>query len=180
MIGKRPRSRKQSEEVPKPSTKKTKKNDEEEEITTAKRPRSRRQSEDIQKPNAKKQKLDEDEDDFTSFGIDKRIKEKLKEQTILSLFEVQKAVYKPTYEGKNVIVASLTGSGKTLSFVLPIIQKAIDADKLKNKHPFCMVITPTRELCIQVSRVFSDLAGDSLNFKTVQIYGGVSIDDQSI
>jgi superfamily II DNA/RNA helicase len=142
--------------------------------------RPRKESQEIQKPNAKKQKLDDDEDDFKSFGIDQRIANKLKEKSIVSLFEVQKAVFKPIYKDKNVIVASLTGSGKTLSFVLPILQRAIDEDKLKSKHPFCMVITPTRELCIQVAREFSDLSGkDGLDFRTVQIYGGVSIDDQS-
>jgi superfamily II DNA/RNA helicase len=141
--------------------------------------RPRKESQEIQKPVVKKQKLEEEEDDFTTFGIDQRMSDKLKAKSIVALFEVQKAVFKPIINEKNVIVASLTGSGKTLSFVLPIMQKAIDEKKLKSKHPFCMVITPTRELCIQVSRVFSDLASDELNFKTVQIYGGVSIDDQS-
>jgi superfamily II DNA/RNA helicase len=142
--------------------------------------RPRKESQEIQKQNVKKQKLEEDEDDFKALGIDERIANKLKEKSIISLFEVQKAVFKPIYKDKNVIVASLTGSGKTLSFVLPIMQRAIDEEKLKAKHPFCMVITPTRELCIQVARVFSDLSGaEGLDFKTVQIYGGVSIDDQS-
>jgi superfamily II DNA/RNA helicase len=73
----------------------------------------------------------------------------------------------------------LTGSGKTLSFVLPVVQKAIDDNKLKSKIPFCMVITPTRELAVQVAKEFSDLSSGDLNFKTVLIYGGVSIQDQS-
>lgn len=141
--------------------------------------RGRDDSPQVEKNNTKKQKTNEEEDDFQAYGIDDRIAEKLKSKSIVSLFEVQKAVFKPIHKGKNVIVASLTGSGKTLSFVLPVVQKAIDDNKLKSKIPFCMVITPTRELSVQVAREFSDLSSGDLNFKTVLIYGGVSIEDQS-
>jgi ATP-dependent RNA helicase RhlE len=141
--------------------------------------RGRDDSPQVEKNNTKKQKINEDEDDFQAYGIDDRIADKLKSKSIVSLFEVQKAVFKPIHKGKNVIVASLTGSGKTLSFVLPVVQKAIDDNKLKSKIPFCMVITPTRELSVQVAREFSDLSSGDLNFKTVLIYGGVSIEDQS-
>ena len=57
---------------------------------------------------------DEEIDDFKKYKINEYIAERLKLKQIESLFEVQKKVYQPIYEGKNVIVASLTGSGKTL------------------------------------------------------------------
>jgi len=50
---------------------------------------------------------------------------RLKLKIIELLFEVQKKVYSSIYEGKNIIVASLTGSGETLAFVLTTLMKNI-------------------------------------------------------
>lgn len=122
---------------------------------------------------------DESLDDFEKFNIDKNIVERLKLKQIESLFDVQKKVYKPIYEGKNVIVASLTGSGKTLAFVLPTLMKYIDKKELNQSRPKILVMAPTRELSIQTGREYSDLSTKNLSFKTVLIYGGVSIDDQT-
>ena len=141
--------------------------------------RGRDDSPKIEKNNNKKIKTNDDEDDFQALGIDERISDKLKANSIVSLFDVQKAVFKPVYKNQNIIVASLTGSGKTLSFVLPLVQKAIDENKFKSKSPYLMVITPTRELSVQVASQFTDLSSNELSFKTVLIYGGVSIEDQS-
>ena len=117
-------------------------------------------------------------DDFETYKINKNIVERLKLKQIESLFEVQKKVYKPIYEGKNVIVASLTGSGKTLAFVLPTLMKYIDNKELDQTHPKILVMAPTRELSIQTGREYSDLSSKNLIFRTVLIYGGVSMDDQ--
>ena len=117
-------------------------------------------------------------DDFEIFKIDKNIVERLKLKQIESLFEVQKKVYNPIYLGKNVIVASLTGSGKTLAFVLPTLMKYIDKKELDQTHPKILVLAPTRELSIQTGREYSDLSTKNVYFRTVLIYGGVSMDDQ--
>jgi ATP-dependent RNA helicase DDX21 len=130
------------------------------------------------KINVKKSKIAEDDDEFKALGISESIVNKLKEKSIVSLFEVQKKVFGPIYEGKNTICASLTGSGKTLSFVLPIVQKNHDKGTFKQSKPIVMVMAPTRELSIQVGRVFSDLISDDMNYKVALIYGGVSIEEQ--
>jgi ATP-dependent RNA helicase DDX21 len=117
-------------------------------------------------------------DDFETYNIDKNIVERLKLKQIESLFEVQKKVYQPVYSGKNVIVSSLTGSGKTLAFVLPTLMRYIDKKELNQTHPKILVLAPTRELSIQTGREYSDLSTKNLPFKTVLIYGGVSMDDQ--
>ncbi len=119
---------------------------------------------------------DQDQDDFQLLGISEHVANKLKEKSIVSLFEVQKKVFEPIHNGKNVIVASLTGSGKTLSFVLPLITK--HKESFKQEKPIIMVMAPTRELSIQVGREFSSLSSENFKFKTVLIYGGVSIEDQ--
>lgn len=140
-----------------------------------------RSGSDLEKVSAKKQKVEvveEEEDDFKMFGIDDSIKKKLNDKSILSLFEVQKKVFKPIYKGKNVVVASLTGSGKTLSFVLPLIQKYKNEEMFNQTKPVILVIAPTRELSIQVGREFSELSNEHLKYKVVMVYGGVSIEDQ--
>jgi len=117
-------------------------------------------------------------DDFETYKIDKNIVERLKLKQIESLFEVQKKVYNPIYLGKNVIVSSLTGSGKTLAFVLPTLMRYLDEKKLDQTHPKILVLAPTRELSIQTGREYSDLSSKNVYFRTVLIYGGVSMDDQ--
>lgn len=135
----------------------------------------------VEKINSKKQKIADElveQDEFKILGISDAIVEKLKVKSIVSLFEVQKKVFKPVYDGKHVICASLTGSGKTLSFVLPILQKNIDKERMGSGKPICLVMAPTRELSIQVGREFTDLSSESHKFKTALIYGGVSIEEQ--
>ena len=120
----------------------------------------------------------EEIDDFQTYKISPEIAERLKLKQITSLFEVQKKVYKPIYEGKNAIVASLTGSGKTLAFVLPTLMRYIDRKEMNQTNPKILVLAPTRELSIQTGREYSDLSTKNLLFKTVLVYGGVSMDDQ--
>ena len=87
-------------------------------------------------------------------------------------------MYNPIYEGKNVIVASLTGSGKTLAFVLPTLMHYLDNKEMNQTNPKILVLAPTRELSIQTGREYSDLSTKNLLFKTVLVYGGVSMEDQ--
>jgi ATP-dependent RNA helicase DDX21 len=136
--------------------------------------------EEFEKINKKKQKIvdSQEEDEFQTLGIHPAIVNKLKEMSINSLFEVQKRVFKPVYSGKHIICASLTGSGKTLSFVLPLVQKCNDKNRFNGKTPVLMALAPTRELSIQVGRNFTDLVTAEINYKVALIYGGVSIDEQ--
>ena len=122
---------------------------------------------------------EEPEDDFSAFNISPEISNKLKEKSINTLFEVQKKVFKVIYDGTDMIAASLTGSGKTLSFVLPTLQRNKDLGLFKHKSPRVLVMAPTRELAIQVGREFSTLSSTEFPFRTVMVYGGVSLDDQS-
>ena len=113
----------------------------------------------------------EEVDNFQTYKISPEIAERLKLKQITSLFKVQKKVYKQLYEGKNVIVASLTGSGKTLPFDLPTLMHYIDNKEMNQ-------LAHTRELSIQTGREYSDLSTKNLIFKIVLVYGGVSMDDQ--
>ena len=76
-------------------------------------------------------------------------------------------------EGKDIVGVAQTGTGKTLAFGLPAIQK-IRKGKCK-----CVIMLPTRELAIQVDEVLSDL-GKSFGIKTALLIGGVSSYPQKI
>nr|DAD35811.1 TPA_asm: hypothetical protein HUJ06_006451 [Nelumbo nucifera] len=76
--------------------------------------------------------------------------------------------------GKNLLVSADTGSGKTASFLVPIISRCANF-RLKypsdRKRPLAMVMEPTRELCVQVEEQ-AKLLGKGLPFKTALVVGG--------
>jgi len=73
----------------------------------------------------------------------------------------------------NIIAQAQTGTGKTAAFGLPLIEMI----KPESKAVQALILTPTRELAIQVSEEINSLKGKK-NIKTVPIYGGQSIDEQ--
>lgn len=84
-------------------------------------------------------------------------------------------------EGKDLLGIAPTGSGKTAAYVLPIIQMLKGKTKTKNRHLNVLVLVPTRELAIQVEAVFQQFsAGLPFLFKSLAVYGGVSINPQMI
>jgi len=74
-------------------------------------------------------------------------------------------------EGKDVIGVAQTGTGKTLAFAIPIIQR------LSQRKGRCLVLTPTRELALQVNEAFRKIA-PMFGIKTAVIIGGVSMSNQ--
>ena len=83
-------------------------------------------------------------------------------------------------KGRDLLGIAKTGSGKTASFVLPILNQMLkNTVGEKNRQPKALVLVPTRELAVQVAEVFKEL---SLNLprpvKSLSVYGGVSINPQ--
>jgi len=81
---------------------------------------------------------------------------------------IQKKSITPALEGKNIVGQSQTGSGKTLAFGLPILQNIEPKKGLQ-----ALIITPTRELCIQVTKALKDVCKYT-KIKPQAIYGGVN------
>jgi len=71
-------------------------------------------------------------------------------------------------EGNDVVGQAQTGTGKTAAFALPILAN-LDS---KQKHPQALVLTPTRELAIQVAEAFQKYATNMRGFHVLPIYGG--------
>ncbi|MGX9416808.1 DEAD/DEAH box helicase [Vibrio sp. WJH972] len=80
-------------------------------------------------------------------------------------------------KGENLIAAAQTGTGKTASFVLPILERLSHAETQRKKRVRAIILTPTRELAIQVNRSISNY-GEGGNLKSFAIYGGVDYKEQ--
>ena len=88
--------------------------------------------------------------------------------------QVQSEAIEPIMQGKDVLVQSKTGSGKTLSFGIPTILQAIGSSQ-----PTSLIIAPTRELVQQIAKELSRVASYIPNFKIVTLYGGVPLRKQA-
>ena len=86
---------------------------------------------------------------------------------------VQARTFRPVRDGKDVIVRSKTGTGKTAAFVIPMLERIPDA----RRKVSALVMCPTRELAIQVAEEFEALARHR-DLSVVCIYGGASMGDQ--
>lgn len=82
--------------------------------------------------------------DFTQLGINQELKSALVKNYITTPTEVQESVIPNILKGRNIIAKSQTGTGKTLAFVLPILQLT-DSEKA----PQAIILAPTRELSAQ-------------------------------
>ena len=120
-----------------------------------------------------------DEDcDFSQLKLSEPVIENLSAMGCVKPTSIQKLATKAVLRGENCLIAAETGSGKTLSYLAPIVQNilayktskdATDAPLLNT--PLALVITPGRELCEQISHVGQSLI-DNLPIKSHCITGG--------
>jgi len=118
--------------------------------------------------------------DFRELSLSQAIKDALKVQGYTRPTPIQEAVIPLVLEGKDVRAKAQTGSGKSASFVLPILelldQRRGEGKKAKIK---ALVLTPTRELTLQVTEAFETFGKYlAIKPKAVAIIGGESIGDQ--
>jgi len=118
---------------------------------------------------------------FSKLGLSNALIKALAEQKYTQPYQIQKEAIPAILDGKDILGIAQTGSGKTASFVLPILQQVQDYGSSKNRHIKALVVVPTRELAIQVNDVFK-LLGSKLPqpIKAIAVYGGVSINPQMI
>ena len=108
---------------------------------------------------------------FYGLGIAPRILEALDRMKFTIPTPIQHQAIPIEIEGKDLIGVAQTGTGKTLAFAIPIIQRL---SWIKGR---CLVITPTRELALQVDETFRKLA-PLFSIKTVVIIGGAPMGPQ--
>lgn len=116
---------------------------------------------------------------FTSLGISESLCTVLEREHISTPYPIQTEVIPAILSKRDVLGIAKTGSGKTLSYVLPILMHLQKQVVLKSRHIQVLVMVPTRELAAQVHSVFSQYIRESgLRIKTLAAFGGVSINPQ--
>lgn len=109
---------------------------------------------------------------FEELGLNKKVVEVLEELRFKEPSEIQKKTIPLVLKGKDVIGNAATGSGKTLAFASGIIEKSVPGKGIQ-----AIVLTPTRELADQISKVMRVFA-KNMSLIVQEIYGGVGFDNQ--
>ncbi|HET7035892.1 MAG TPA: DEAD/DEAH box helicase [Thermomicrobiaceae bacterium] len=113
------------------------------------------------------------ENGFSSFGLNADLMKAIDAAGYEEPTAVQLETIPLFLEGKDLIVQAQTGTGKTAAFALPILQRLVR----DGKQPQAIVLTPTRELAIQVAGTFHQL-GKFESAQVVAVYGGQPIERQ--
>jgi len=116
---------------------------------------------------------------FSSLGLSPALLKKISEQNYTQPYPIQLEAIPAILKRKDILGIARTGSGKTVSYVLPILMNLLGKTVTKNRHVNVLVLVPTRELAIQVSEVFLLFSsGLPERIKTMAVFGGVSINPQ--
>lgn len=143
-------------------------------------------------PEVKKRKVIEESDKrsengdipdhllLSNFRISQSTIDNLEKKGIKSLFDIQAATFDTIFDGKDVLARARTGTGKTLAFAIPVVERlALDKDykERRGRAPRVLVLCPTRDLAKQVCGDFEQVSGNRL--KTLPVYGGVPYNEQT-
>ncbi|GAA3902347.1 DEAD/DEAH box helicase [Streptomyces lacrimifluminis] len=113
---------------------------------------------------------------FTDLGLPEGVVRKLTQNGVTSPFPIQTATIPDALAGKDILGRGRTGSGKTLSFGLPLLTK-LSGGHTEKKKPRGIILTPTRELAMQVADALQPY-GDVLGLKMKVVCGGTSMSNQ--
>lgn len=112
--------------------------------------------------------------DFLSLGISDAYVRPLNEMNIKEPTIIQEKAIPAILRGKDVIAQAQTGTGKTFAFILPILEK-LNADA---EHVQALIVTPTRELAIQITNEIKKLIEGQEDINVLAIYGGRDVEKQ--
>jgi ATP-dependent RNA helicase RhlE len=118
---------------------------------------------------------------FAKLGLNRDLQYSIDKQFYSNPYQIQEQAIPEILKGKDVLGIAQTGSGKTASYVLPTLQLLQNKPIAKNRHINTLVLVPTRELAIQVQKVYKAFSiGMEQSIKSLAVYGGVSINPQMI
>ncbi|MEB3100450.1 DEAD/DEAH box helicase [Ferviditalea candida] len=113
---------------------------------------------------------------FETLGIGEEWIRSLKEMQISIPTPIQVQAIPPLLEGRDVIAQSRTGTGKTLAFLLPLLQK-LDLSENKDKLQ-AMIVVPTHELAVQIMQVIQTVGRFSPELEAQMLIGGTAVKRQ--
>ncbi|XP_011041667.1 PREDICTED: DEAD-box ATP-dependent RNA helicase 7-like [Populus euphratica] len=140
---------------------------------------------------SKKAKVEEEEEEVkagdpnavTRFRISEPLRETLKKRGIEALFPIQARTFEDILNGGDLVGRARTGQGKTLAFVLPILESLVNGPAKASRKtgygrpPSVLVLLPTRELATQVFDDFK-VYGGAMGLNSCCVYGGASYQPQ--
>uniref|UniRef100_A0A803PKR3 DEAD-box ATP-dependent RNA helicase 7 n=1 Tax=Cannabis sativa TaxID=3483 RepID=A0A803PKR3_CANSA len=130
-------------------------------------------------------KVEEHPNAVSKYRISEPVKAKLKEKGIEALFPIQAMTFDIVLDGCDLVGRARTGQGKTLAFVLPIIESLTNGPAKSSrktgygKAPSVLVLLPTRELAVQVHADF-EIYGGAVGLTACSIYGGSAFRSQEL
>src|SRR5436190_7914600 len=115
---------------------------------------------------------------FRDLGVAPEIADALEIAGIVNPFPIQTLAVPVALAGDDVIGQARTGTGKTLAFGVPVLQRTLlPPSPDRDRRPAALIVVPTRELCVQVTADMTR-AGQRLKARVLAIYGGRSYEPQ--
>jgi ATP-dependent RNA helicase RhlE len=115
---------------------------------------------------------------FEDYHIAAEIKKSISEMGFKRPTDIQYKAIPNILNGNDVLAIAQTGTGKTAAFAIPILHKLLKRNRdTSDGQVSCLVMVPTRELAIQISEVFKDIAKYT-NLSILGLYGGIDQDPQ--
>ncbi|MGQ1909979.1 DEAD/DEAH box helicase [Marinifilum sp. RC60d5] len=115
---------------------------------------------------------------FNQYSFSPDIKKNLESLGFKRPTDIQYKAIPPIVRGEDVLAIAQTGTGKTAAFAIPIIDKIHKSKKSKRSVDIkCVVMVPTRELAIQITEVFQEIAKHT-KVNCISLFGGVDQDPQ--
>ena len=111
---------------------------------------------------------------FSAFKLDPQLLKALKELGFARPTPIQADAIPPALEGRDVLACAATGSGKTIAFLLPVVQATLGKPRGVTRT---LVLTPTRELAAQVARSLAEVAVHT-PITGAPVFGGVGMGPQ--
>jgi len=112
-------------------------------------------------------------ENFRSIKIEESLKHSLSKMNFIKPTPIQSMAIPVALDGKDILGTAQTGTGKTLAFSIPLINKLI-----LDKNAFALVMCPTRELASQVMEAIKSIISDKINIRTALLIGGESMQKQ--
>ena len=112
-------------------------------------------------------------ENFKLLKIEDSLKNSLQKMNFTKPTPIQGMAIPAALEGKDILGTAQTGTGKTLAFSIPLINKLI-----LDKNAFALVMCPTRELATQVMEAIKSIISDKIRIKTALLIGGESMQKQ--
>ncbi|EPM2818580.1 ATP-dependent RNA helicase SrmB [Yersinia enterocolitica] len=110
---------------------------------------------------------------FSELDLDERLIDALRDKGYERPTAIQAAAIPPAMDGRDVLGSAPTGTGKTAAFLLPALQHLLDFPRKKSGPPRILILTPTRELAMQVADQARELAKHT-QLDIATITGGVA------